>query len=556
LADLLGQVSTLLATEEFTDGRSSSTLLVYFSGILGFSADVSTFRRPRNYTSHLSALIHSIRLLCLETTLPRYAHVYVGWNARPRHGQLQRLDRIRRRFMCAGTQAPMGELLSLRSYGRAISASDGPSFRVLWSDDGQTVSWDDCKLTVGQFRELGNRAMEAASASCDKLMYGYGPEIDLGKIRDVMSNTAQGYSFVQEPKNGLSSAYLNLSERACLDRVDGLMSGASWDMRAVYRYFGLQEEMLRELMVIMYLLGGQAPRTTELFSLEYCNGPSTSRGVYVHSGRMVYITRHTKARRATNQEFHVARYLPRPAGLLLFKFLVYILPFTQMLRRVCSGYTQEGRLLFCSPVNPNKPWTSHTLSVALQKHSRDACGHPFGVRTYRQLSIAVTEKHVKNISKPFNRFDDKSVDADLEVVFAWQSGHRPMERGVTYGLDGAFPDSLQPALLRVYEWASTEWHRFLMRTDGVLRTACDPRPVMQVTVRRGQNEANHQSKGSGRTLKRKATSSPRTGSTAVKRINDKRTSRGESSVQDSGNPHCRRSSHPWSSPAESLLYLS
>ena len=32
---------------------------------------------------------------------------------------------------------------------------------------------------------------------------------------------------------------------------------------------------------------------------------------------------------------------------------------------------------------------------------------------------------------------------------------------MTYGLDGAFPDSLQPALLRVYEWALIEWQRFL-----------------------------------------------------------------------------------------------
>jgi hypothetical protein len=36
-----------------------------------------------------------------------------------------------------------------------------------------------------------------------------------------------------------------------------------------------------------------------------------------------------------------------------------------------------------------------------------------------------------------------------------------MQRARTYGLDGAFPDTLQPALLRVYQWVSSEWHRFL-----------------------------------------------------------------------------------------------
>lgn len=49
----------------------------------------------------------------------------------------------------------------------------------------------------------------------------------------------------------------------------------------------------------------------------------------------------------------------------------------------------------------------------------------------------------------------------MEVAFAWQSGHRPNQRGTSHGTDGAFPDSLQPALLRVYRWTSDQWHQFL-----------------------------------------------------------------------------------------------
>lgn len=88
-------------------------------------------------------------------------------------------------------------------------------------------------------------------------------------------------------------------------------------------------------------------------------------------------------------------------------------------------------------------------------------GVSFGVQVYRQLSIAITERHVRQISKPFDRYCDKGREKDLEVPFAWQSGHRPLLRGTIYGLDAAFPDSLQPSLLRIYEWASSEWHHFL-----------------------------------------------------------------------------------------------
>ncbi|KAM5520418.1 hypothetical protein FOXYSP1_14308 [Fusarium oxysporum f. sp. phaseoli] len=77
------------------------------------------------------------------------------------------------------------------------------------------------------------------------------------------------------------------------------------------------------------------------------------------------------------------------------------------------------------------------------------------------LCIGITEKHVREVYEPFNRFDDTGAVADRNVVFAWQSGHRPLQRGTTYGLDGAFPTKLQPQLLHLYEWASTRWHEFL-----------------------------------------------------------------------------------------------
>lgn len=356
----------------------------------------------------------------------------------------------------------MSELLSLRAYGRAISRSDGPSFRVSWSDDAHTLSWMGGQLDMDQFRSLSYEIVEAASESCARLMYGIQPDERLDTIRDDMSNIARGYSFVQEPRNGLADAYLELSSRACLDKADGLMSRDRWNRTAVDRYVKEEGALLQQIMLVLYLLGGQAPRSTELFSLECWNGPATPRSIYVHAGSMLYVTRHHKARQSSNQEFQVVRYLPRKAASLLSKYLVYIRPFTEMIRRRCLGQHKERRLLFASPYEPERVWKTHVLTKALAGHSKSIIGGVgLGVQVYRQLSIAITEKHVKQISKPFNRFDDKTSSANVEVVFAWQSGHRPLQRGITYGLDAAYTDSLQPALLRVYRWASEEWHAFL-----------------------------------------------------------------------------------------------
>ena len=58
------------------------------------------------------------------------------------------------------------------------------------------------------------------------------------------------------------------------------------------------------------------------------------------------------------------------------------------------------------------------------------------------------------------------------MVFAWQSGHRPLQRGTVYGLDGAYPSNLQPQLLRAFEWASVKWHEFLRQPSK----QCPPLP--------------------------------------------------------------------------------
>jgi len=460
-ADLVLQLLQFLATEECEDGRPSSTLLIYFASVVGISSDGLTFERPSNYTPKLSGLIHCIRLVLLETTLPRFPHPMLGWDVRPRRGQLEVLNSVRLEKMCFGSQAPMGELLSLRSYGRALSRSDGPSFRVHWSDDGQIVSWADGSLTMTQFREIGRGALKHAASCCDRLMYHWSPSCDISSLRDKLSDMSYGYSFVTDSANGLTDAYLELSRRACLSDVGGLMADENWDTHAVRQYLDLQREFQGSIMVLISLFGGQMPRGTDLLAVAHCNSAANRRGVFIYEGKIAIMTQVNKARRATNREFYVVRYLPDVLAPLLYNYLVYIRRFCNMLYRTCLELNMETLLLFPSVANPHEPRKTEELTKMLKICTENAIGIALGVRVYRQLTIAITEKHIKQTSRPFNRYDDTTFEADSSVAYAWQSGHRPIQRGTSYGLNGAFPDSLQPALLNVYKWVSGEWHRFL-----------------------------------------------------------------------------------------------
>jgi hypothetical protein len=109
-------------------------------------------------------------------------------------------------------------------------------------------------------------------------------------------------------------------------------------------------------------------------------------------------------------------------------------------------------------------WTTQTFSDTLGQISASVLpGLPvrLNARLYRQLGIAISEKHVRGVARPFDRHNDRTRNAPCDIAFAWQSGHRPIQLSTTYGLDGAFPTHLQPRLLQIYAAVSTEWHVFL-----------------------------------------------------------------------------------------------
>jgi hypothetical protein len=109
-----------------------------------------------------------------------------------------------------------------------------------------------------------------------------------------------------------------------------------------------EEKLLEYMMVMMYLRGGQAPRITEFFSMLCWNGASLSRGVYVHAGSMLYITKHSKARETTNQEFRVVRYLSAKDSVALAMYLIYIRPLADMIHRSCFGTKRDRKYTFLS----------------------------------------------------------------------------------------------------------------------------------------------------------------------------------------------------------------
>ncbi|EGU73397.1 hypothetical protein FOXB_16094, partial [Fusarium oxysporum f. sp. conglutinans Fo5176] len=446
LVELLFGLTLAIATQPVINGQPQTTVLIYFSGILGFSSSPGggAFLPARPYTSNLSGLVYILRLVLLEYALPLRAYPTLALQRRPRMGQLKRLQPVRRQYMVMESQSPMEELLSLRNYGQVISRSDTPAYLLRWSANGQAVSFGDkISISMGQFRRLPEHFIKEAARLCNEMMFSWDPVINLSNITDDMTNNKEGFSFVLHPKNKLDTAYLELLHRTSRAHRNSLVHGGNWDWNAIFQYFKRDEALLSAILGGMFCTGGQLPRCTEVLSLLCCNGELQPRGIYVYDRSMIYITRHHKAKKATNREFIVARFLPAQLGHILYKYLVYIRPFINMLHRErwsgTSSEAAESPLLFRERAAlSSRSWQTGRLTSILKGTTSLVWGEPVNSRQFRQICIGITEKHVRE-----------------------QNGHHPLQRAATYGLDGAFPTKLQPQLLELYRWASTRWHEFL-----------------------------------------------------------------------------------------------
>jgi hypothetical protein len=92
--------------------------------------------------------------------------------------------------------------------------------------------------------------------------------MQLDSIRDDFNNTAPEYSFVTDNRNGLNSAFLQLSARVGTFGPNPLVAHEQWAKAAVFEYLRLHDNFLSILFQLCFVTCGQDPRVKELLTLE------------------------------------------------------------------------------------------------------------------------------------------------------------------------------------------------------------------------------------------------------------------------------------------------
>jgi len=241
-----------------------------------------------------------------------------------------------------------------------------------------------------------------------------------------------------------------------------------WQADKVRVYLERKKKFLQGLMLVMYLTGGQPARGTELGSIKFRNTSLSNRNIFIYRGMVCYTTEYIKPRSTTALSFYVVRYLPKNVGEMVLIYLAFIRPFGIFLYNQINDKgdsISDGDYLFNDDGKADECWGGKELGKILVKASERKMDGRLNLWCYRHVVLAITKRHVKEISIYFGEDDEKEKErymmGKMFDIYAWQAGHSSQTNISTYGLDTAYPNKLQPGLLDEYRQASLCWQEWL-----------------------------------------------------------------------------------------------
>ena len=269
LTELVFDLSVVFLKSIYKHGQASDSALIHFLAVMGISGTGNTFSSAYLYTSSLAGLLWISRLLLLEYALPARSYPSLNLQSQDEYSnQIDRMNEVRTTYLLMGGFHPIAQMISILQYGRKIAEVEGTRCLVAWSEEGNRLECGNQFITMEKFQEYSHNILHDAEILMSRMMFGWNPVADLAAIKDDMRENTQGYSFVSNPDNGLERCYCQLLPRSSTGSEEtALQKRGEWQDRACARYFEGEQKMLRYLLLLLHLTGGQPARGPELTTI-------------------------------------------------------------------------------------------------------------------------------------------------------------------------------------------------------------------------------------------------------------------------------------------------
>jgi hypothetical protein len=198
-------------------GNIYDSIVVGFLAVIGIDQENNCFREPINYTSQLSAFAKMAQMLVIQRAV-------VGAELKEVDFATDLLEEMQDRFMVYDSRSPINWVQKLRAYGSKVRDSTTALGHIIWSEDGQHLSYKNFELDLLSLRWFIRDQLELAHTQLEELLFAESnrvfteevvPMLDLRALKDDPTVKTPGWNFLQDKRNTQLHGY----DTWLLDRI-------------------------------------------------------------------------------------------------------------------------------------------------------------------------------------------------------------------------------------------------------------------------------------------------------------------------------------------------
>ena len=375
--------------------------------------------------------------------------------------------------MIRGSQGAMQWIFDRRAYGMKIHYTSTSAGYIDWV--GDQIRYKQIEFNMHQLRSMIHGLVFQTYRALEKVLYiaeAEFPPIPWYQLRDDPTREGIGHSFVQDERNpwpveGKTWLIDNIiGLRALQQRGDTISKVKSQEWyELVDRFHGL-------LVTLVQWVWGQNARGPEFLSMcGWSSGEGQGHNLFIAGGfgsevpqgsQVELVTRYHKGYNISGDVKVIHRYLPREVGALMIWNTWLVRPAWDILREIGSNgqHRQDWKIWHTDA--RDREWTPARISREMKAASEQALGDGLTLRSWRDISIAVSRKYLRKGEGRFKHDEeDWDDEAEGDEVEDMQAGHGTHVAGIVYARGIREQDGVVESMRQKFRRASENWHRFI-----------------------------------------------------------------------------------------------
>ncbi|KAF9020845.1 hypothetical protein BDZ89DRAFT_261214 [Hymenopellis radicata] len=249
-------------------------------------------------------------------------------------------------------------------------------------------------------------------------------------IKDDLSNSHVGYSFVTEPRNGYQAHTSVLSKHivSTFDLQTHFVNALEersivWNRHSLRAYLLDVVQFIRLVLIRCEMVAGAPIRGTELTAMTFQNTETRRRNLFVLNNHLCLLGQYSKTTAITKQDRVVVHALDAVTTDVLTRYLVYIHPFVQFAatqifctqsKEHLKALNQYRSHLF---ISFDRLFTTDDLSSLIREYTTRFLGVGLTVQSWRHVSIAFQQHLCRDLLRQQGELDY------IDISSAAQAGH-------------------------------------------------------------------------------------------------------------------------------------